>query len=303
MTSSPSNSDLKLTDHAGLLAAIAAFVIWGVFPVYFKLTESASALEILAHRIIWSVVFGAVVVQFRKQWSDVKAAVSNRNTLKFLMLATVCIAVNWGFYIWAVQNDLIFQASLGYYINPLFFVVIGTVFLKENLGKYKLLAVIFATIGVAVLTIYGGQFPWVSMILATSWTGYAVIRKQIDVGAMPGLFVETCLLFLPSLAYLAYLYTQGNLELFNGSINMKMMLIAAGPITVIPLLAFTFAAKRLELITLGFLQFIGPTLQFVVGLAYGEALTTAHIICFGFIWSAVALFCYDGWRASRISLA
>jgi len=291
------------TNNAGLIAAILAFVIWGVFPVYFKLTETASALEILAHRIIWSVVFGALVVQFRKQWPDVKAAITNRNTLKFLMLATLCIACNWGVYIWAVQNDLIFQASLGYYVNPLFFVIIGTVFLNEKLSKYKLAAVVLATIGVAVLTFYGGQFPWISMILATSWTGYAVIRKQVDVGAMPGLFVETCLLFLPALAYLGYLYTQGNLELFNGSISMKAMLIAAGPITVIPLLAFTFAAKRLELITLGFLQFIGPTLQFVVGLAYGETLTTAHMICFGFIWAAVAVFCYDGWKASRISLA
>lgn len=303
MAPSDPHKTLKSANNAGLAAAIAAFVIWGVFPVYFKLTESASALEILAHRIIWSVVFGAMVVQFRKQWPEVRTAIANFTTLKFLMLATLCIAINWGFYIWAVQNNLIFQASLGYYINPLFFVIIGTVFLKETLSKYKLLAVILATIGVAALTIYGGQFPWVSMILATSWTGYAVIRKQIEVGAMPGLFVETCLLFLPALAYLIYLYSQGNLELFNGTINMKMMLIAAGPITVIPLLAFTFAAKRLELITLGFLQFIGPTLQFVVGLAYGEALTTAHIICFGFIWSAVVVFCFDGWRASRISLA
>jgi chloramphenicol-sensitive protein RarD len=139
--------------------------------------------------------------------------------------------------------------------------------------------------------------------LATSWTGYAVIRKQVDVGAMPGLFVETCLLFLPALAYLAYLQSQGNLELFNGTVSMKAMLIAAGPITVIPLLAFTFAARRLELVTLGFLQFIGPTLQFIVGLIYGEVLTTAHIICFSFIWLAVALFCIDGWRASRVRLA
>jgi len=303
MENQQKSSSLKDPGNLGLFAAIAAFVIWGVFPVYFKVTQSASALEILAHRIIWSVVFGAMVIQFRKQWPEVRAAISNANTLKYLLLATLCIASNWGFYIWAVQNEQIFQASLGYYINPLFFFLIGVAFLGEHLGRLKLLAIICACFGVAVLTIYGGQFPWISLILATSWTGYAVIRKQVDVGAMPGLFVETCLLFLPALAYLAYLQSQGNLELFNGTIGMKALLIAAGPITVIPLLAFTFAARRLELVTLGFLQFIGPTLQFIVGLAYGEVLTQAHLICFGFIWVAVGLFVYDGWRASRVSLA
>jgi len=303
MENPPKTSAVTDPGNLGLFAAITAFVIWGVFPVYFKLTQSASALEILAHRIIWSVVFGAVVIQFRKQWADVKTAVNNSKTLRYLMLATICIASNWGFYIWAVQNDQIFQASLGYYINPLFFFLIGSFFLGEVLSRLKLMAVLFAVIGVSVLTFYGGQFPWISIILATSWTGYAVIRKQVDVGAMPGLFVETCLLFLPALAYLAYLQSQGNLELFNGTVSMKAMLIAAGPITVIPLLAFTFAARRLELVTLGFLQFIGPTLQFIVGLIYGEVLTTAHIICFSFIWLAVALFCIDGWRASRVRLA
>lgn len=291
------------TPTAGLLAGIFAFVIWGVFPIYFKMTDSISALEILAHRIIWSVIFGAVIIQFRRQWPDVHKAVTNSKTLKFLMLATVCIATNWGLYIWSVQNDLIFLASLGYYINPLFFVVIGTVFLGESISSLKLLAVLLATIGVAILTFYGGQFPWVSLVLACSWTGYAVIRKQIDVGAMPGLFVETLLLIFPALIYLVYLNTQGNLGLFNVEWDLKFLLIMAGPITVIPLLAFTFAAKRLTLITLGFLQFIGPTLQFCMGLLYGEVLTTAHILCFGFIWIAVTLFVIDGWRAHRNLLA
>jgi chloramphenicol-sensitive protein RarD len=298
-----SNQSQTSTPTAGLLAGIIAFVIWGVFPVYFKLTESISPLEILAHRIIWSVIFGAVIIQFRKQWPDVRRAVTNPTTLKFLMLATVCIAMNWGLYIWSVQNDLIFQASLGYYINPLFFVVIGTVFLGETMSQMKLFAVVLAVIGVAILTFYGGQFPWVSLVLATSWTGYAVIRKQIDVGSMPGLFVETALLFLPALFFLTYLNTQGDLGLFNAEWDLKFLLIMAGPITVIPLLAFTFAAKKLTLITLGFLQFIGPTLQFIMGLLYGETLTLAHILCFGLIWVAVTIFVIDGWRAHRRLLA
>ena len=288
---------------AGLLAGIFAFVIWGVFPVYFKLTESIAPVEILAHRIIWSVLFGAIIIQLRKQWPDVRKAVGNSNTLKFLMLATICIAINWGVYIWAVQIDQIFQASLGYYINPLFFVVIGTVFLGEKLTRFKLLAVILATIGVAILTLYGGQFPWISFVLASSWTCYAVIRKQIDVGAMPGLFVETLLLFVPALVYLVYLHSHQNLGFANAEWDITFLLIMAGPVTVIPLLAFTFAAKRLTLITLGFLQFIGPTLQFCMGLLYGEVLSTAHLLCFGFIWLAVTIFVIDGYRAHRRLLA
>jgi chloramphenicol-sensitive protein RarD len=289
--------------NAGLIAAIAAFVIWGVFPVYFKLTDSVGPIEILSHRVIWSVVFGSMVIQWRRQWPEVWAALVNFKTLRFLLLATICIAMNWGFYIWAVQNDLIFQASLGYYINPLIFVVIGMVFLGEKLSRLKLFAVILACIGVAILTVYGGEFPWVSLILACSWTGYAVIRKQVDVGAMPGLFVETLCLFIPALAYLAYLYSIGSLALFNAEWDLKALLVLAGPITVIPLIAFTFAAKRLTLITLGFLQFIGPTLQFCMGLLYGEVLTPAHILCFGFIWTAVIIFVFDGYRASRRQLA
>lgn len=301
METPPRDKTLYAHQHAGLMATIFAFVVWGVFPIYFKLTDSINPIEILAHRIVWSVVLGAVVIQIRQQWQDIATAISNTKTLAFLGLATLCIGVNWGLYIWAVQNDLIFQASLGYYINPMIFVAIGTLFLGETLSRLKLYAVLLASFGVGILTFYGGQFPWVAIVLTISWTGYTVIRKQVDVGAMPGLFIETAILFLPCIFYLVHLNNQNALGFANAGIDMKALLMFAGPITVLPLLAFTFGAKRLTLITVGFLQFIGPTLQFCMGLLYGEELTNAHIICFAFIWVAVAIFTIDGLREHRRS--
>jgi len=171
----------------GLWAGIAAYTIWGVFPVYFKATEQVSALEILAHRIVWSVPFGLLIIAIRSQFPAVRQALTNPKTVLLLTLAAISLAINWGIYIWAIQIDQIFQGSLGYYINPLFFVIVGVFFFKETLTRLQTLAVIFATIGVGILTIYGGVFPWISLSLAFSFGLYGLIRKQVDVGAMPGL--------------------------------------------------------------------------------------------------------------------
>jgi len=289
----------KSAANAGLLAGIAAYVIWGVFPVYFKITESVPPLEILAHRVAWSVPFGAAIILLRRQWPDVWRVLTSWRTLALLSFSAILIALNWGLYIWAVQNDQIFQASLGYYINPLIFVIIGVAFLGESLKKLQITAVILAAIGVGVLTIYGGKFPWIALTLAISFTAYGVIRKQVDVGAMPGLFIETLVLLLPALGYLIWLYDQGALVFSNTSPGLVALLVLAGPITVLPLVAFAFAARRLRLSTLGFLQFIGPTLQFIMGLAYGERFTLPHLICFSFIWLAVILFMISAWRTRK----
>lgn len=279
--------------QTGLLAGIAAYTFWGVFPIYFKLTEAASPLEILAHRIVWSVVLAGLILFVTKQWRQVKTALKDKRKLLFLMLASVCIAMNWGMYIWAIQIDQIFQGSLGYYINPLMFMLVGTVFLGDVLTPLRCLAIACATIGVLILTFYGGQLPWIALILATSFTGYGVIRKQVDVAGLPGLFIETLCLFVPASLYLAYLYTTSSLTFLSVSPQLDFLLILAGLFTVLPLLAFSFAAKRLTLTTLGFLQFIGPTIQFGIGVWYGEALTPAHLWCFGFIWLAAAVFVAD----------
>lgn len=178
----------------GIVAALSAYLMWGVFPVYFKIVSDVAATEMLAHRIAWSVPFGALIILMRRQWPEVRRALTDWRTLSFLALASSVIAVNWLTYIFAVQTDQIFQASLGYYINPLIYVLVGVVFFDERLRNRQVIAVMLAAAGVAVLTVSGGQFPGLSLILAVTFTIYGVIRKQVAVGAMPGLFIEVLLL-------------------------------------------------------------------------------------------------------------
>lgn len=279
--------------RAGLLAGVVAYLMWGVFPVYFKITGEIPPLEILSHRVVWAIPFAAFIILLRKQWPQVRQAIANKKTLGALILSALFIAFNWGLYIWAVQENQILQASLGYYINPLIFVLVGVVSFGEKLRRLQLIAVALATIGVIILTIYGGQFPWIAMSLALSFTAYGVIRKRTEVGSLPGLFIETSVLFLPSLAYLFWLQGKGSLHFTNVDPDMMALLVLAGPLTVLPLVAFAFAARRLRLSTLGFLQFIGPSLQFLMGVLYGEKLTLGVLLCFGFIWTAAAVFVWD----------
>ena len=285
--------------QAGLLAGIAAYVMWGFFPAYFKWTASVAPMEILAHRIIWSLPFAALIITIRKQWPEVIKALLRPKTLLALALAALFIGGNWGLYIWAVQNNHIFQASLGYYINPLIFVLVGVVFLGESLSRLQTMAVLFACVGVGLLTWYGGEFPWIALVLATSFTLYGIIRKQVKIGAVPGLFVEVLLLFLPALSYILYLAVHERLDFLQLGPGMSSLLVLAGPLTVLPLVAFAFAARRLRLSTIGFLQFIGPSLQFLMGVVYGEPLTPAVLWCFGFIWLAASVFTLDALRKYR----
>lgn len=296
--SKPTNNAASLS-RQGLFAGITAYTIWGFFPFYFKATEQISAVELVAHRIIWSVPFGLMIILFRKQIGDVITALKKPKTVGLLFLAAVALAINWGIYIWAIQQDQIFQGSLGYYINPLIYVLVAVIFFGERLSKLQALATIFAFIGVSILTLYGGVFPAIALLLGISFTIYGVIRKQVDIGAMPGLFIETILLLLPALGFMLWLNQQNAMQFGGLGARMDILILLAGPITVLPLLAFAFAARRLKLSTLGFLQFIGPTLQFCCGLYFGEEFTTAHAFCFGFIWLGVILFCYDAYQSNK----
>ena len=290
---------MERTDsQKGLISGIAAFVIWGLFPVYFVWTKSVPATELVAHRILWSLPFGMAVLLLLRQGRALLTALREPRTLALLTLAALLLAGNWGFYIYAIQIEQIFQGSLGYYINPLLNVLAGMLFFKERLSRLQTLAIALAAVGVAILTLYGGQFPWLSLILASSFCAYGVIRKFVVVPAMAGLMVEVLVLILPATAFLAWLAAQGDL-VFGREAGLSWLLVAAGPITVIPLFFFTFAARRIRLSTLGVLQFGGPTLQFACGLYYGEAFTPAHAWCFGFIWVGVALFALDGLVQSR----
>lgn len=291
-------SDWQRT-REGLISALIAYSLWGCLPVYFKLVVTVPATEVLVHRIIWAVPFGLLIVLARRQWYEVVTAFRTPRTLAPLSVAAMVLAVNWLVYVRAVQNEMIFQGSLGYYINPLMYVLVGVVFFGERLKPMQTAAVLLAAAGVAVLTISGGEFPLIALTLATTFTIYGTIRSRVAIGGMPGLFVETVVLMPAALVYLAWLAASNAAVFASGDLGASAMLVLAGPLTVLPLLLFALAARRLRLSTIGVMQFIAPTLQFLVGLAYGEVLTGPHIVCFTLIWIAVFLFSGDAWRRSR----
>jgi chloramphenicol-sensitive protein RarD len=292
-------SEATARTREGLLTALIAYTLWGFLPIYFKVVQSVPATEVLAHRVLWAVPFGLPIVLMRRQWPEVARAMRSPRTLGLLTLAAMLIALNWLVYIWAVQNALIFQASLGYYINPLRYVLVGVCVFGERLRRLQSGAILLAAAGVAVLTISGREFPLIALTLATTFTIYGTIRSRLAIGGMPGLFIETLVLLPAAGAYLLWLGSQDALVFAADGWAMSGTLMLAGPFTVMPLLCFALAARRLSLSAIGVMQFIAPTLQFLVGLAYGEVLTVPHIVCFALIWTAVTLFSWDAWRRSN----
>jgi chloramphenicol-sensitive protein RarD len=281
----------------GIVAAFLAYSLWGALPVYFKLVSSVEALEILAHRIVWAVPFGALIIAMRRQLPEVRAVLSAPRTALLLLVSAAFISVNWLVYIHAVLSENIFEASLGYYINPLVYVIAGVALFGERLNRIQIASVALAAAGVLVLALTGPRFPVISVTLAFSFTAYGVIRKFVVIGAMPGLFVETLFLLPIALSWLVLQYAAGDTTFGPDAPGLSALLLLAGPFTVLPLLCFALAARRLPLSMLGFIQFLAPTLQFLMGLVYGEVLTTAHLVCFSCIWAAVVLFVVDArWR-------
>ncbi len=283
----------------GIIAGLVAYLIWGFLPIYFKTIAAVGPLEVLSHRILWAIPFGAAILFARRQWPEVRRALTHRAMLGWLTLSAIFIAANWLIYIWAIQDERIFETSLGYYINPLFYMLVGVVFLGERLRRLQVGAVVLAAVGVMVLTISGGKLPLVALSLAATFTIYGVIRKKVVIGGMPGLFVETLLLSPFAIAWFAWLMKGGQAMFGSGDGSTTFWLMMAGPITALPLLCFALAARRLPLTTIGFMQFLAPTLQFCTGIYYGEQLTTAHLICFGCIWVAVAFFSVDAIYAGQ----
>jgi len=281
------------TTREGVIAGLAAYLMWGFLPVYFKTVGAVDPAEVLAHRVIWALPFGALIIMLRRQWPEVRRALTHRSMLVWLSVSALFIAMNWFIYIWAIQDGRIFEASLGYYINPLTNMLVGVCFFHERLRRFQLLAVVLAVIGVIVLTVSGGVVPWVALSLALTFTVYAAVRKRVVIGGMPGLFVETVLLLPFAMTWFVFLLSSSRMVFASGDGPTTFWLLMAGPVTVLPLLCFALAARRLTLTTVGFMQFLAPTLQFLTGIYYGETLTTAHLICFSFIWTAVAFFIFD----------
>lgn len=282
----------------GVVAGLIAYMLWGVLPLYFKATADVSPVELLLHRVIWAVPFGALIIFLRRQWPEVRRAFTHRSMLLWLSTAAFFVAINWYIYILAIQQEQVFQASLGYYINPLLYVVAGIFVFGEKLRLAQTIAVALATTGVLVLTFSGGQFPALALAIGATFTVYGVIRKRVVIGGMPGLFVETLVLLPIALVWLGWIAGSGDLAFASGA-GVTALLLLAGPVTVVPLLFFALAARRLPLSMVGFMQFLAPTMHFGIAVYYGEVLTTAHMICFACIWSAVLVFSTDALRQNR----
>lgn len=285
--------------RVGALYAFAAFGFWGLTPIYYKLLPQVPPVEILAHRVVWSVVFGAVFVSLVRAWPAVRSAMASPPTLAKLALTAALVSTNWLIYIYAVVSDQVMSTSLGYYINPLVNVLLGMLFLGERLGRGRALAVALAAIGTASLAFELGGLPWISLTLAFSFGFYGLIRKRLGLHPMAGLFVETLLVAPLAVLALAWFAIQGT-SAFGLDLRTTLLLVLAGPVTLLPLLWFAEAAGRLPLITIGFFQYLGPSLTFLLAtLVYGEDFTPAWAIAFALIWSALTVFTIDGLAMRR----
>ncbi|MEM7081131.1 MAG: EamA family transporter RarD [Pseudomonadota bacterium] len=300
MSTDSSSTQIASRDlRDGIVAGLFAYFAWGVLPAYFKFMGHVPAAEMVAHRIIWSVPFGALIILLRRQWGEVLGAFFTPRTIGLLFATSLLISINWVIYVWAVQNNQVFQGSLGYYITPLFYVLVGVVFFGDPFRRFQKLAIASATLAVLSLIFLGGQFPAIALALAFSFTLYGLIRKTVEIGGMPGLFIETVILLLPAFAYLWWLNQNGSLVFRFDHPRAGVDFMLSGPFTVLPLLMFALAARRLTLSTIGFMQFIAPTMQFLMGVYFGEPLTPAVWGCFTLIWLAAGLYGYDAWRHAR----
>ncbi|MEQ8860015.1 MAG: EamA family transporter RarD [Pseudomonadales bacterium] len=277
------------SDRQGVAFALAAYGAWGVAPVYFKWLDFANPTEVVAHRVVWSVVLLAVVIWLRGQWGAVRAL--ERRQLGWLALSGLLISGNWVLYVWAIFNDRMLDASLGYFINPLFNVLLGVVFFNEWMRPAQKLALALAALGVGNEIVAVGVIPWVGLTLALSFGFYGVVRKRLSVGAAVGLGLETTLVLPLALGYLAAVTFAGEGTLASGSPGQIALLGLAGPVTVVPLVCFAAAAARLPLSVLGFFQYLAPSTMFLLAVfVYGEPFRTSQLITFGCIWFALAIF-------------
>lgn len=287
----------------GIFFGLAAYVLWGILPVYWKALEFVSPFEILSSRFMWSCVFVFLLIIFQKKWplfaKEVKLVFSNVKTGAAMVAAGITISFNWGTFIWAVNNGHIVETSMGYYINPLVSILFAVVFLRERLDKMQLAAITCAFIGVASMVYSFGKIPWVSLTLAFTFALYGLLKKILPVSALTSIMLETLLITPLALVYEYSLWQQGVSFYASGNLQVIMMLTGAGVVTAIPLLLFTAGARLLPLKIIGFLQYISPTLTLLIGVfVYNEAFTAAHLLAFGWIWAALLLFIVSQLRSN-----
>ena len=285
--------------RTGLLYGLGAYLLWGLLPLYWKLVEEAGAFEILAHRGIWSLVLCLCLLALRKQIKSGYQMVKARRTLALLFLASGVLMLNWGVFIWAVTVDRVVDAALGYYITPLINVSLGVFLLHERLRTLQKVAVSLAAIGVLVLTLGYGAVPWVALVLSTSWACYSLIKKKLHLGALETLTMEALFAFIPNLVYLIAIERAGT-AVFGEDTGLTILLLGAGFATVAPLLLFNGSTTRLPLSTVGLLQYITPTMMFIIGVFINnEDMAPAKLLGFAFIWSALAFLSRDLIKSNR----
>jgi len=285
--------------NKGLLFGVSAYIIWGLLPLYWKLVEEAGAYEILAHRGIWSLLICVSLLALRKQLKSAYEMVRSSRTFSLLFLASGLLTINWGVYIWSVTVNRVVEAALGYYITPLINVTFGVLLLREKLRPAQWIAVALAAAGVVILTLGYGSLPWIALVLAISWGSYSLIKKSLNLGALETLSLETLFAFLPNLVFLFIIQGNGSAE-FGSTWSISILLFGAGAATVIPLLLFNGSTTRLPLSTVGLLQYITPTIMFVIGIyVNNEDISTTKVLGFAFIWLALAVLSRDLYRSSR----
>ncbi|MBI3523039.1 MAG: EamA family transporter RarD [Betaproteobacteria bacterium] len=286
--------------NRGIWSAIGAYSAWGLIPVYFKWLGQAPALQIIGHRILWSCLMLCAVLLVKRQWGNFLKTALQLRVIRVYLLAALLISINWLIFVWAVNAGFIVETSLGYFINPLISVLLGVVLLGERLRRGQWLPIGLATLGVLYLTFAHGSLPWISLTLAFTFAIYGLVKKTSPLGPLHGLTLETGLLLLPALIYLFYADAAGQGAFLHNGAGLDVLLVGAGLVTAVPLLLFASAAQRIPLALLGVLQYIAPTLQFLLGvLIYKEAFTHTQLIGYGLVWVALLIFGIEGLVASR----
>ena len=280
-----------------ILLAVAAFGMWGLFPVYFKLIESIPATEIMAHRIVWSLVFIVLFMWLFKRRFALREIWQSKKLLGGLVLSSIMIAINWSLYVWAVVQGQVLSTSLGYFINPIISVFLGMIFLGERLSFKRVIALLLVILAVINLIVQAGQFPWLSLTLAFSFAFYGLIRKQLEIDSLNGLLFEIIILIPIALGYLMWLTYDQNLAFGSYGLGFDLLIMLSGVITLLPLVLFAASLKGINLSTVAFIQYLAPTLSFILAVfIYDEPFDQARLISFALIWTALVLISYDVWR-------
>ena len=275
-------------------------MLWGLFPLYFHLLAGVSPVEVVANRVVWSLVFLAILTTVTRSWARTVAVTRSPKALALLGIAAAFLAVNWGFYVYAVATNQVVEASLGYFINPLVSVALGVLLLRERLRRAQWVAVGIAVLAVGVLAVSYGRLPWISLVLAVSFGVYGLIKKQVGSGSVESLTIETAVLAPLALGVMVAMAALGTASFTGGGVGTASLLVLLGPITAIPLLAFGGAATRIPLSTLGLMQYFTPVLQFLLGvLVFGEAMPPLRWAGFGLVWLSLAVMSIDGLRNAR----